>query len=264
MNIKFRAVIASKTFKIPLFASLIAALSGCASPSQMAANQAALDQCLTTIQSNHQTYLTTQNNLVASLKQVQTQLDEQRRVLQTNPRVIEKHISQVVCAAPVSEPKPFAAPPTPPLVEKQIVGLKEQVLFTGINVQVPTRINTNSAHSIMDARNIQMFERNSEEWVRFTFFNPETKEPLVLERKRIRFQTVNTATSPNERRPVVEMRFALGKLNQKGEFVLADRSNQEEPLLIGRNLLRDVMLVDVSGNNLAPVQRVEETEPTPQ
>lgn len=260
MNIEFRAVIARKTVKFSLFASFITALSGCVTPSQIAANQVALDQCLTGLENRHQIYATTQANLVASLNQVQAQLDEQRRVLQTNPRVIEKHISQVVCAAPAPEPKPFAVTPTPPLVDKQIVGLKEQVLFTGINVLVPTRINTNTAHSIMDARNIQMFERNSEEWVRFTFFNPETNEPLVLERKRIRFQTVNTATSPNERRPVVEMRFALGKLNQKGEFVLADRSNQEEPLLIGRNLLRDVMLVDVSGNNLAPVQRVEETD----
>ena len=51
----------------------------------------------------------------------------------------------------------------------------------------------------------------------------------------------------------------IGKLSQRGEFVLADRSDSEFPILIGRNLLRDVMLVDVSGNNLAPLQRTDES-----
>lgn len=145
-------------------------------------------------------------------------------------------------------------------MDKLVVGLREQVLLTGLNILVPTRINTNVANSVLDARNIQMFERNGEEWVRFTVYNPETKEPHVLERKRLRFQNVTSATNAaGERRPVVEMRFTIGKLTQKGEFILADRSTSEFPLLIGRNLLRDVMLVDVSGNNLAPVQRLDES-----
>lgn len=249
-----------RAFKASLTAAAVVLLSGCATPNQMAANQAALDQCLAQAQTHTQQQSEAQAQLLASLAQVQGKLDAQNALLKTNPRVIEKHTTKVVCAAAPVEPKPFAKPPVAPLLDKQVVGLKEQILFTGINVQVPARINTNSAFSVIDARNIQMFERNGEEWVRFTFFNPETKEPLVLERKRIRFQNVSTATANNERRPVVEMRFAIGKLRQKGEFILADRSNQDESLLIGRNLLRDVMLVDVSGNNLAPVQRLEDDE----
>jgi hypothetical protein len=146
-----------------------------------------------------------------------------------------------------------------PLTDKQIVGLREQVLIGGLNMVMQARISTQVANSVVDARNIQMFERNGVEWVRFTIYNPETKEPHVLERKRLRFQTVQTANPTPDRRPVVEIRFTIGKLTQKGEFILADRSDSEYPILIGRNLLRDVMLVDVSGNNLAPLQRIDES-----
>jgi hypothetical protein len=105
-----------------------------------------------------------------------------------------------------------------------------------------------------------MFERNSDEWVRFTLFNPETKEPHVLERKLIGFQNITGANKTAERRPIVEVRFTIGKLTQKGQFVLADRSNSSFAVAVGRNLLRDVMLVDVAGENLAPLVREDKKD----
>ena len=49
----------------------------------------------------------------------------------------------------------------------------------------------------------------------------------------------------------------MGKLTQKGQFVLADRSGSEFPIVLGRNLLRDVMLVDVSGEYMTSIKREE-------
>jgi outer membrane biosynthesis protein TonB len=63
---------------------------------------------------------------------------------------------------------------------------------------------------------------------------------------------------------VVEMRITLGKITQNAEFTLADRSNLEQPMLIGRNVLRDVMLVDVSRSEIVPPVRPEKApEPSP-
>lgn len=198
-----------------------------------------------------------QATLIAQLQKVQTQLSVQQTMLEERPQVIQMAPPKMDCPPP--PPVKKATRNERALTDKQIVGLREQALIGGLNVVMQARISTNVAHSVIDARNIQMFERNSEEWVRFTIYNPETKEPHVLERKRLRFQTVQTATTATpDRRPVVEIRFTIGKLSQRGEFVLADRSDSEYPILIGRNLLRDVMLVDVSGNNLAPLQRTEE------
>ncbi|ACE82780.1 ATP-dependent zinc protease family protein [Cellvibrio japonicus] len=254
-----------KTLNLVLWIPLLAGgLMACSSSKQLLINQNALQQCLANQDTHLKQQEEQQRELVASLGALQQQLAEQQKVLESEPRVIEKQTTRVVCPSPVSPPAPKVPPAETPVVDKQIVGLQEQVLLTGLNIIMPTRINTNVANSVLDARNIQLFERNSDEWVRFTVYNPETKEPHVLERKRLRFQNVTTASATTERRPVVEMRFTVGKLTQKGEFVLADRSTSEFPLLIGRNLLRDVMLVDVSGNNLAPVQRIEEPAPKAQ
>ncbi|HBF94298.1 MAG TPA: ATP-dependent zinc protease, partial [Marinobacter adhaerens] len=48
-----------------------------------------------------------------------------------------------------------------------------------------------------------------------------------------------------ERRVVVELQFFIGDHRQVAEFTLADRTNLTYEVLIGRNILRDVMLVDV-------------------
>lgn len=201
-----------------------------------------------------------QDQILSQVQQIQTQLIEQQKLLEAKPQVVEK-ITRIACppvTSAVSQPAKLKEQPN---TDKQIVGLREQVLLTGVNLIMPSKVSPQLAHSILDARNIQMFERNSDEWVRFTLYNPENKEPHVLERKLIGFQNIQGTNKNTERRPIVEVRFTIGKLTQKGQFVLADRSSSEFPIVLGRNLLRDVMLVDVSGEYMAPIKREEKDTP---
>jgi hypothetical protein len=225
---------------------------------QTQAELAAAQACIAKQETQGQQFGEQQAEILRQVQQVQQQMTAQQQVVEAKLQVLEKRETKVVCPAPkVVVPKAQAK--EQPQTDKQIVGLREQALIAGLNIVMQARISTNVPNSVVDARNIQMFERNGEEWVRFTIYNPDTKEPHVLERKRLRFQTVQSANPTPDRRPVVEIRFTIGKLTQRGEFILADRSDSEFPILIGRNLLRDVMLVDVSGNNLAPLQRVDES-----
>ncbi len=244
---------------LTLAAMALISLSACTQQKlvQTQAELATAQACIIKQEEQGQLVVQQQAALIEQLQKVQSQLAVQQTMLEERPQVI--HMAQPKTDCPPPPPPEKFLSSQPLLSDKQVVGLREQALIAGLNVVMQARISTNVAYSVIDARNIQMFERNSEEWVRFTIYNPDTKEPHVLERKRLRFQTVQTATSPNpDRRPVVEIRFTIGKLSQRGEFVLADRSDSEFPILIGRNLLRDVMLVDVSGNNLAPLQRTDD------
>lgn len=244
---------------LTLVALAVTSLSACTQQKLQQQNQAQLasaQECIAKQDAQSQLYGQQQTAILSQLQQLQEQLAAQQKALETRPQIIERSAPQVACP-PLPAPR-IAKTKDQPQSDKQIVGLREQALIAGLNVVMNARVSTQAANSVIDARNIQMFERNGEEWVRFTLYNPDTKEPHVLERKRLRFQTLQSSNPTPERRPVVEIRFTLGKLTQKGEFVLADRSTSEYPILIGRNLLRDVMLVDVSGNNLAPLQRPEE------
>lgn len=140
-------------------------------------------------------------------------------------------------------------------LNKQIVGAHEDVLLVDANLIMSARIDTGSALSILDARDIQPFERNSEEWVRFNLIDPETQAVIEREhRRRIKPQGGGEET---ERRPVIELRVTLGQITQVAEFALADRSKQQYPMVIGRNVLRDLMLVDVGRSNVTAPQRPE-------
>lgn len=246
---------------LTLTAAAILSLSACTQQKALQQTQgelASANACIANYEAQGQQLGQQQTQILNQLQQVQQQLVLQQQAIAAKPQVVERVVPQAKCPpVPVSVSK-NSQNREQSMLDKQIVGLREQALIAGLNIVMQARISTNVANSVIDARNIQMFERNGEEWVRFTIYNPETKEPHVLERKRLRFQTVQSANPTPDRRPVVEIRFTIGKLTQKGEFILSDRSGSEYPILIGRNLLRDVMLVDVSGNNLAPLQRVDE------
>jgi hypothetical protein len=245
----------------------VSLVSGCAQQKQQTqAQMNLLQECLAQQKSQEQTSNERQAEVLIQLQQLQQRVEEQSLLLEaksdapTAVKNTEATVANMDC--PELEKNVDAQSQS----DKQIVGLHEQALILGLDMVMQARISTNVAYSVIDARNIQMFERDGEEWVRFTLYHPETKEPHVLERKRLRFHSLtasNNATSsastvaPTDKRPVVKMRFTIGKLTQKGEFVLSDRSQSESPMLIGRNILRDVMLVDVSGNNLAPLQKTK-------
>ena len=59
------------------------------------------------------------------------------------------------------------------------------------------------------------------------------------------------------------MGIVIGRSNQTAEFTLSDRSHLGYQALIGRNVLKDVMIVDVSKKNIAPYVLPKKTPDSP-
>ena len=92
----------------------------------------------------------------------------------------------------------------------------------------------------------QGFERDGSNWVRFDVPVPGAEEFITLEKEiSRRVKVIQASADGAERRVVVELQFSIGDHQQVAEFTLADRSNLTYQALIGRNVLRDVMLIDV-------------------
>ncbi len=148
--------------------------------------------------------------------------------------------------------------------EKLLVGELEQVWLQNLQLLLPARIDTGAETASLDARNIELFERNSRRWVRFEILHPQTGEPLPLERKLRRMVVIMQSNSDQaERRPVIKMGITIGHISQTAEFTLSDRSHLDYQVLIGRNILMDVMVVDVSQKNIAPVAALSGSSSTP-
>lgn len=164
---------------------------------------------------------------------------------------------------------PYAAPPaaTPPRTlealgsQKIIVSAVEKVRISPPGLIFTALMDTGAEVSSIDARNIQRFERDGQRWVSFDLLHPETGEMIPIEQKVERKTRILQSVSGEfDRRLVVELSFAFGDITQVAEFTLADRSHLSYPVLIGRNILKDVMVVDVSRSNGTPVKSKKPTE----
>jgi hypothetical protein len=150
---------------------------------------------------------------------------------------------------------PYASPPAtvPPRTleatesQKIIVGAMERVRISPPGLIFRALMDTGAEVSSIDARNIQRFERDGQRWVSFDTLHPETGEMITIEQKLERkTRILQSISDESDRRLVVELSFAFGDITQVAEFTLTDRSHLSFPVLIGRNILKDVMVVDVS------------------
>ena len=136
---------------------------------------------------------------------------------------------------------------------KLMVGQMEQIWLQNIHLTLPARIDTGAETSSLDARNIELFERDGRRWVRFEILHPATGDALLLERKLTRtVMILQSNTVESERRPVIKLGVTIGHISQTAEFTLSNRSHLDYQVLIGRNILKDFMVVDVSKENIAP------------
>ena len=176
------------------------------------------------------------------------QLSEQRAVLARLAKASAESGNQL--KAPMLPP-PVPAQGSGRYQGKLIVGEVESFYLAIPGVIYEARIDSGATTSSLHATNIQRFERDSEPWVRFDIIDPNSDTPITLERALVRnVRILQSGTEDAERRAVVELPFVIGDHRQLAEFTLTDRTHLAYPVLIGRNILRDLMLIDVGREHL--------------
>lgn len=133
--------------------------------------------------------------------------------------------------------------------DKMVVGETEHLWITPPGISLSARIDTGTNSNSIHAASITPFERDGENWVRFTLTPSsaltDDETAMVVERKIVRVLR-------NSKRPVVKLRIQLGNLLDSFDFILTDRSNAEHPVELGRSFLQDVALVDVGKQFVQP------------
>lgn len=157
----------------------------------------------------------------------------------------------------VEDPAEADAPPqpvaetlevVPPADNKQIVGRNEWAWLALLRRNLKARIDTGALSSSLSAVDLQPFERDGRDWIRFRV--PDEEHPDggdVYEAPLIKYVRIRQASADElERRPVIRLHVRLGELMDEVEFNLTNREDMLYPVLLGRNFLRDVALVDVA------------------
>jgi len=180
-----------------------------------------------------------------------SQLDEQLTELQ-------RQLGELAKAR--IEPPPPAAPPRCPapvrsyrLGDKQVVGETEWIWLAPPETYLEARIDSGAATSSLSAVDLVRFEREGKKWARFKVFHQDSNLEEQVEAPIVRYVIIRQASADStERRPVVELNVRLGEIKSRAEFTLTDRSLMEFPVLLGREFLRDMAVVDVGKAYIHP------------
>ncbi|CAA6678015.1 MULTISPECIES: RimK/LysX family protein [unclassified Lentimonas] len=149
--------------------------------------------------------------------------------------------------APTTQPKqtPQQAP-DPAAEELLTIGEAERLYVHEAEYAYDARIDTGATTCSIHAEDITHIERDGEKWVKFNLVNFDTNERIKRIEKVVRVVEIKQHGSKSASRYVVMLKVQLGDDTRLFEFSLADRSNYSYPMLVGRNLLRGIAVVDVS------------------
>jgi len=159
------------------------------------------------------------------------------------PQVVEKIVT-VTAPSPVISAPPKAT--TAGKMNLPIVGAIEWATVEPGDIRMEARIDTGAEFTSVHAEDIQLVEKDGKRWVHFSLIKPDTAEKVAVERRLRKKIKIRQSDSEKQTRYVVEMWITLGEIRSLVEVTLSDRDHMEYPLLIGRNMLVDTMIVDVS------------------
>lgn len=125
------------------------------------------------------------------------------------------------------------------------LGAIEHMMLPDSNTVLKARIDTGALTSSIDARNIELFQKNSHDWVRFQLAN-SVGDLITMEEPVTRFVRIKRHGEESERRPVITLNTQIGSIVHPTQFTLRSRENYEYPALIGARFLEKRALVDVS------------------
>lgn len=134
---------------------------------------------------------------------------------------------------------------------KTVMGWLEFVTLPDISTtqKFKAKLDTGAKTSSLNGRVIDTFEKDGDLWVRFEFlwhFKHETLGPLVVEAPVKDGIKIKQHHTNSRLRYTVIMPMNIGDVTYYPEFSLADRNEFNYPVLLGREFLKQIAIVDPS------------------
>ena len=132
---------------------------------------------------------------------------------------------------------------SPGVFAKDVIGWVENVGVSSGNAIVKAKIDTGADSSSLHCECITPYERDGEQWVRFTITDINDQS-VSYEKKILRTTKVKRHFGEVQERIVVRMGICIGDQYGETDVSLVDRSGFNYSLLIGRKYLKDKFIVD--------------------
>lgn len=128
---------------------------------------------------------------------------------------------------------------------RTIHGWVERIEIVPEGISLKAKLDTGATTSSLNALNKKLFRRDGRKWIAFDIIDPEDeKNTIRLERPIIRHVRIIRHDGSSQRRPVVSIGLCIGPHYRDEEMSLIDRTQLTYQVLVGRNHMRSIILVD--------------------
>ena len=144
------------------------------------------------------------------------------------------------------------------------MGWRELVALPELGLAaVPAKIDTGARTSSLHATVLDRFERNGRNYVRFAVDFGRQHVRQVCEAVQVDKRGITSSNGETQMRLIVKTPMRIGAVEFRAEISLADRSDMQFPLLIGRTALRRRFVVDSGSSWLQSPGRMPRKDRVP-
>jgi hypothetical protein len=139
--------------------------------------------------------------------------------------------------------------------KKLTIGRRDRVDLPDLGLtDIDAKIDTGAYSCVIHCLNMKIFQKEGHPWVRFTLYDDEEKKheaPVLL------YKTIKSSFGQVEHRCMIQSTLRIFGKDYVINLALSDRSTMKYPMLIGRRLLMDHFVVDVSKHNLSYKKKIK-------
>ena len=140
---------------------------------------------------------------------------------------------------------------------KQIIGTTDLVDFPDLELaDVQAKVDTGAYTSALHCKKVRLVKTGGRTTLRFLLIDKTKKETRQFYCNDFSQRMIRNSFGVAEMRYVIQTRIVLFGRTIRAEFTLADREKLKNPVLLGRKLLRNRFLVDVTQKNLSYQQKI--------
>ncbi|WP_245826320.1 ATP-dependent zinc protease family protein [Spirosoma rigui] len=135
---------------------------------------------------------------------------------------------------------------------KQIIGMTDLVDFPDLGLfDVQAKVDTGAFTSALHCKQVKLVRVGPRTKLSFWLIDKTGEPARQFYSDDFSQRMIRNSFGVSEKRYVIKTRIVLFGRTIKTEFTLADRERLKNPVLLGRKLLRNRFIVDVSETNLS-------------
>ena len=132
-----------------------------------------------------------------------------------------------------------------------VIGWREWLKLPDLGVKsIKVKVDTGARSSALHVFDMEAFERDDEDWVRFSIYTSQRSGKSVVESeaKVLEYRSIKSSSGKASMRPVIITNVTLLDQTFPVELTLANRDEMGFRMLLGRQAMRRRFLVDPSGS----------------